>query len=258
LNHPLDGARLKIERAQEHLDSLKAELDMFLGKDPYHFNVEGNEDAVTFQPIIHAAPLRFSTIIGDVVTNSRAALDYIAWQLANRHFSDPVLDPIEDKRWVSFPISENLPRPDDGFSHKMNRFANRKIPAPALTLIRDVQPYNPGYKSLWWLHELVNEDKHRMPLLTVGEVRTAHVVIGKGDYVHRMYFGRIPDDGRVTFQTSPPPPSKQPDAAMDVRAEAGVSVMWKDVTLPRESADRTLEQIIKAVTNIIPRFDAFF
>src|SRR5690348_6278202 len=35
MNHPLDGARLKVVRAQEHLDALKAEIRMYLDEQPH-------------------------------------------------------------------------------------------------------------------------------------------------------------------------------------------------------------------------------
>src|SRR5437588_3554710 len=52
-------------------------------------------------------PLRLSTIIGDCVTNARAALDYIVWELAQRYFQPPFdIAKFSDRRIVSFPISK--------------------------------------------------------------------------------------------------------------------------------------------------------
>ena len=37
MNHPLDGARLKVVRAQGHLNSLKSEIGTYLDTPPYEF-----------------------------------------------------------------------------------------------------------------------------------------------------------------------------------------------------------------------------
>src|SRR5258708_428207 len=92
LNHPLDGARLKIVRAQEHIDSLTAEVRMYLDEKPYEVIKQHDGHVWRFSPdVTIPPPLRLSTIIGDCLGNARAALDYIMWQLALMHFKDPPL-----------------------------------------------------------------------------------------------------------------------------------------------------------------------
>src|SRR5688572_25155006 len=92
MNHPLDGARLKIIRAQEHLDSLKTHILMYLHELPYEFRPEkyGDLQEPIFMPIITTQPpVRLGTVIGDCVNNARAALDYVAWELATKYFDPP-------------------------------------------------------------------------------------------------------------------------------------------------------------------------
>src|SRR4051812_18603330 len=127
MNHPLDGARLKIVRAQEHLDSLKAEIEMYLHEQPhevysrpqtYPYNSRRGAAyaayySASIQHVLPALipgvpPLRLSTIIGDCVTNARAALDYIVWELAQRFFDPPFdLTNGNDRRIVAFPIFQS-------------------------------------------------------------------------------------------------------------------------------------------------------
>src|SRR5438094_6769697 len=104
MKHPLDGARLKVIRAQEHLDCLKAEVWMYLHQQPDEVRSQPERSPQhtwlrpthVLPPIVPAEPPpRLSAIIGDCVTNARAALDYIMWELAERHF-DPPLDISQD------------------------------------------------------------------------------------------------------------------------------------------------------------------
>jgi hypothetical protein len=44
---------------------------------------------------------------------------------------------------------------------------------------------------------------------------------------------------------------------MDVQIEAGIFITWQDISMPREPVDRTLEDVIKCVANIIPGFERF-
>src|SRR5437868_3625124 len=96
--HPLDGSKLKVIRAQEHLDSLKTEIRRYLKDQPSEAISYGTDhpDALF---VIHnfpdnlsfpSPPVLFSAIIGDCVTNARAALDYIMWELAQRYLTPPV------------------------------------------------------------------------------------------------------------------------------------------------------------------------
>lgn len=256
MNHPLDGARLKVVRAQEHIDSLKAEVRMYLDEEPYEIAAEHDGKSWQFVTTISVnPPLRFSTIIGDCVTNARAALDYISWELAARYVPNITRDPIRSKKFA-FPIREPVDPPGDGYVNKINRLTNlisRGYPAPAIDEIQAVQPNHAGYKPLWWLNELVNFDKHRMPLLTIGHIAGADMEILVRPAVNHMGWAkRVTGVARLTTDGS------IPRSDMEVDCQATVYVAWQDVAMPPEPVDRTLEQIIKTVANVIPRFDPFF
>ena len=167
---PLDGARLKIVRAQEHVDSLKAEIAMYLNARPWVIGTQQYSNVAVPAPIVTVPPpLRLSTIIGDCATNTRAALDYIVWELAQRYFS-PAFNQTsgDDRRITSFPLADTPEEP--GYVDRLDRLTKRGIPTPAIDEIKSVQPYNRGYEALLLLHELVNRDKHRMPILTLAYV----------------------------------------------------------------------------------------
>jgi hypothetical protein len=83
MRHPLDGARLKIVRAQKHLDSLKDEISRYLDTHPYEFPTEHEGNVVAARPAIvsEPPPLELGCIAGDCFSNLRKSLDYIAWEL---------------------------------------------------------------------------------------------------------------------------------------------------------------------------------
>jgi hypothetical protein len=259
--HPLDGARLKVIRAQEHLDSLKAEILMYLDGETNEVWSQPTAHPYPGQPVMHSLPsiipgdppLRLSTIIGDCVTNARAAVDYVMWELSQQYFSPPFdITKTGDRRITSFPIFQTSA--DPSFENRFNALANRKVPTTAISEIKSVQPYNAGYEPLRWLHHLVNNDKHRMPLLTVANFDNLIITISTPaifqDLVSEPVALTIPRDDAA--ENGPPFQSN-----VQMKGEVALYVTWKDIAMPREPVDRTLEQIIKCVKEIIPRFDAF-
>ena len=256
MNKPLDGARLKVVRAQEHLDSLKAEIRMYLGSDPYEFPIEQQGNRWTTKVVTGEPPIRLSTIVGDCVGNARAALDYIVWQLAVKYLSDPPLG-VEEDTWLSFPIYRD---PTDlGYVNKINRFTNRKIPALAIAEINATQPHNAGYEPLWWLHELVNRDKHRLPLLTRVHAHFTDIEIVKR--IGGVGTSLASATGATSLSwhdASFPAEGPRSGDKMEVYGQATGFVALQDVSMPREPVDRTLEQIVECVATVVERFDRFF
>ena len=263
MKHPLDGARLKVIRAQEHLDCLKAEVWMYLHQQPDELRSQPQRSPQhtwlrpthVLPPIVPSEPPpRLSAIIGDCVTNARAALDYIMWELAERYF-DPALDirrNPDDKRLSAFPIFSS--KTDKRVKVRFNSLAKRKVPPPAITQLKRVQPYNARHKPLLSLRDFVNRDKHATLLLTIGEVGDMTVEFSAwhlSDIVREPEKITIPRN--LTTEKQPPFQSDMP-----MKGKAVIYVTWKDVSMPREPVDLTLEKIIKCVADIIPGFDSFF
>src|ERR1019366_6700788 len=137
--HPLDGARLKVVRAQEHMESLKAEIAMYMQGRPWEIRMKKHVDKSGIAPmpfeipeliVTTPPPLRLSTVIGACVTNLRAAVDYILWELVAKYFNPP-FNPLDsnDRRITAFPISEKSTH--RGYMDRLDRLAQRKIPAAA-------------------------------------------------------------------------------------------------------------------------------
>ena len=261
MRHPLDGSRLKVVRAQEHIDSLKAEIGMYLNEKPYEFPTQAESNAWVVRPGIRShPPIRLSTIVGDCLGNARAALDYIAWQIALRYFVPPLnVKSSRDRYAVAFPLTPKE------VVKRLDAFADRKVPAAICDEIRAVQPHNAGYEPLEWLHKLVNDDKHRLPVLVMGVLGGIDISIAElGDNVDPPMRasgtgGRDVGVGYYGF-INPNLPTNDPTSRdrMQVDTEGTGYVALEDGLMPDEPVERTLEKIVKTVANVVPLFDPFF
>jgi hypothetical protein len=238
--HPLNGARLKVVRAQEHLDTLKLEIDRYLKSKKYLVTPIQNESGdwgVEHEITANPDP-RFSAIIGDCLHNARCALDYIMWEVAGTFAQRVLVAPPQGTDKPYFPIYDN----PAGFKKSIPALSKYKIPDPVIAEFEAVQAYKAGYEALWLLHTLVNVDKHRLPLTVIGEFDRIELTIS------RLVLG----------PGAPPPPPPYPGMLEpDVQTQATVFVSWEDLTMPREPVDLTIENMIKSVANVIPRFDGF-
>jgi hypothetical protein len=256
VKHALDGARLKIVRAQEHLDGLKAEIRMYLDEHPNEIirsQPNGTLQRMDMPSVLTAPPLRLSAIVGDVVTNVRSSLDYIVWELSQKFFI-PAFDvrKSEDRRLTAFPIDGNYK--GSGFQDRLDVLTRRGCPAGAVKQIHAVQTHGRSDDTLGWLHQLVNTDKHRSPLLTLGTID--HMVITLATSV--LYQDIISDPATISVSRDLITRGVPMQSDVQMQGQTTLCVAFEDVTMPREPVTVTLEQIIKTAANIIPTFDRFF
>jgi hypothetical protein len=156
----MDGPRLKVERAKEHLDTLKDNLLMWRDMKPYHSILE--EDPKTSRYIVRlnvgaTPPKRWGTIIGDFAFNLRSALDQAAWQIALLKTDSPGK--------TQFPIFKDDPNTSKKLLGQWR--SQTKYLCATYDFIESCQPYHGGPRAeehgLWILHEkLCNADKHRV------------------------------------------------------------------------------------------------
>ena len=76
MSHPLDGARLKVVRAQEQLASFKDEVSRYLDAKPYEFPVEDHGNAVTARAAVikEEPPLRLGRALRLTMRSRRLAI----------------------------------------------------------------------------------------------------------------------------------------------------------------------------------------
>ena len=253
MTHPLDGAKLKVIRAHEHLDALKIELESFFKTDEHGFITKRNGDQLTIvsETGFVEIPKRLGLIVGDAAANLRAALDYTMWELAERYF-DPSCDLSNpgDLRITAFPIA--VSPTDQGYFDRLKRLQQRKFPTSAINVINSVQPHNAGYEPLGWLHHLVNRDKHRSLTLMLAPVIDASIAFRKADWLHVL--PRQPVIGGRTFEAPPGWLDAVDRGEMQMQIQGAVLVTFADQSMPLEPLERTMWQIATLVSEIVPRF----
>lgn len=244
MTHPLDGARLKIIWAQKHLDALNVEVADYVKGDPYAITV-GNDPQYfdSTANITHHPKDTLGAIIGDCLQNLNSALDYVMWEIAGTFAGRELLPSPIGNDTPHFPIFYD-PANFEGYIARLNNSKNwnYKIPDTVIQAFRDVQPYNTGYERLWIFKQVVNTDKHRLPLITQGDINAFQITVSKITVSPQLNPHLTDDPSYYTPQ---------------VKAEAAVHVTWQDPFMPREPVTRTIEDFVKLVADIVPRFDNF-
>jgi len=163
--HPLDTAKLKLDRAKEHLAAFDDEWGDWAEKTDFcRFAPQDDQSNRIYSlEIIATPPAHLSAVLGDCIQNLRASLDYLVWELAPAQRRTT-----RDK--LSFPIHREPPKRGRHFHPKCIEGLN---PA-AIAIIEELQPYyggkNPETDLLFFVKELSNVDKHRSIHVVIGQV----------------------------------------------------------------------------------------
>ena len=162
----LDGARVKLARASQHIQELESNARKYLASAPFTLLrvEEPNGDLLWRVKINRLVPLEWSAIVGDAVHNLRSALDLLAWQLVELNGAQPSRD-------TCFPITQSAAGQYEQTLKRALNGAHQK----AIRLIRRLRPFAGGNTVLGQLHALDITDKHRL-VLVVGAAHK-HLVI---------------------------------------------------------------------------------
>jgi hypothetical protein len=155
---PLEGARLKLERARRHLKEVKDELDDFIARGGVTMEFAPDDvpdPARPFRMHVEPPPKSISVTAGDCVHNIRSSLDHLIYALAldNRAGKKP-------RERTQFPIATKVIN-----YYETGRRQVRPLDPRHRRVIRLLQPYhhpNPRMHWLTILGHLSNRDKHRL------------------------------------------------------------------------------------------------
>lgn len=187
----LDGSRAKVQRAKEHFQDLIAEASAFRNLNPYGVARDDNLDTgeqVWRARVSRSIPPELTLIVGDVIHNLRAALDFAAWQLEIANGRTP-------SRTTQFPIWNRGAADPTTIAaireHQARRERQlRAFGEPAMALIERLQPDSRGdpkwtLHPLWLLHQLDVWDKHKLLVVVGAAIVNARTTIGgPGEDVH--------------------------------------------------------------------------
>jgi hypothetical protein len=163
----LVGSRMKVGRANAHIDELDAAIAAGRGRDyGVGRETQAAPAAVIFRARVdHVAMSRYGVVVGDVVHNLRSALDHAVWQLVLSNGGAP------DRRTV-FPILRSTRE-----YQERGRAALHGVSPTAESFVEAVQPFHtpdetlaPEASFLWVLNEMSNWDKHRVINVTAARI----------------------------------------------------------------------------------------
>ena len=154
----------KIDRATEHLETLKSEIRAWLNSEPYgvikKFEPESGRHSLILDVKGAANFERYALIAGDCAQNLRCALDHLVYNLA---LESPKGMP-DKPRVLQFPLCDT---PDD-FNGQRYRIAS--LTEEAQKFIESKQPYNRAHAELPPIMAVLNDfnniDKHRLVHVT--------------------------------------------------------------------------------------------
>src|SRR3990167_642520 len=163
IDPPFLAPKLKIKRANNHIQEFQACLDTFLKTDFYSLHINKNfagHDVLTLDS--NPLPCEIPLIIGDIIHNLRSSLDIMACEIVTKSGNIP-------SRNTYFPISDTRDKLISLINSGEIKMAGQDI----CDLIADfIKPYRGGNDSLWSLHQLGIIDKHRLliPVVSVTQL----------------------------------------------------------------------------------------
>jgi hypothetical protein len=193
------SVRLKLERFQEHMDSLDEVIRTFLEGEPYaagrRVEAGGTEHVLYWERYVDP-PDRLGLIAGDAVHNLRSSLDHLVVALAQAGAAcaGGTLT-AEEEAGLQFPVATT----PQGFAAQVQRRLLHVDPR-AQAVIEARQPYNncgsgdPKRSLLWQLSDRDNADKHRA--LTVAGLSTGIVSVNWPPELRQTPFSQPPVIGR--------------------------------------------------------------
>jgi hypothetical protein len=188
------GPRLKIERANKHINELRDVLNVFLETNFYRLGIDKNPkdgtNVITFEAF-RTLPSEVPLIIGDAIHNLHTALDLMIWEIESGIG--------KADRYTKFPFYET----GSELVGAMNNGNLKAAPEIRRLIIDDIKPYRGGNDLLHGLHDLDIVDKHKLliPIISMVELRGASGEDERGGSFKGLNFF-ITQSGRINAISS--------------------------------------------------------
>jgi hypothetical protein len=240
---PFEASRLKLSRAERHIQELRDEMAKYLAAEPLSIVVEeldgpGLKDCCSFVARIHKpVPRDFSATIGDAIHNLRATLDVLACDLVRMNS--------ESAKDVQFPFAMNADELDLQIKKKK---MTRASPA-ALALLRSLKPYTGGNIALRAIHDLDIKDKHQA-LIPAASVAALPPFILRAGQQHNLippFSSGVVMDGQYIMMLP-----KANGLPIGLKMPAQTSLVWDaDTPFVGEPILEVLERLVKLVHGVV-------
>lgn len=157
---PFRGARLKVMRAEHHLEELEIAARVLPNDMAQKFVIAVKDDTIRLTFLPERMPLQLSAALGDCIHNLRSAFDHVAVAMT----APPIGSGDPDKA--------SLPTGADKEDYKRNRRDKmRGAPGRALDIIDALEPWGGGKHLLRELHDLDVRDKHKLLVPAIAEMK---------------------------------------------------------------------------------------
>jgi hypothetical protein len=151
---PFYSAGLRISRAQEHLETLEAQVSSFFAEKPYTHIVEADPNGTHEIHKIRVTkpfPFRWRILATEIIEHLRAALDHAVWTTAYLSTGNPNVE------FAAFPFSNN----SANFENRMRGLC-KDVPSEIQALLKTFEPYKEGNDLLYMLNDMCNLSKHAL------------------------------------------------------------------------------------------------
>jgi hypothetical protein len=234
-------AKLKIKRANQHIDELNRIFADFLKSDFCGFRIEKEPD--TGQNVVKfkqtkSMPCEVPLIIGDAIHNLRSALDLMACEIVALAGGTP-------DTWTHFPFRDTRKELIDTINGGQIKVAGIDI----VDLIVDtIKPYKGGNDALHAIHSLDITDKHRLliPTASISAFTNVNARVGGMTFASCSFV--VGKDGIINIGAFPAGSDIQIEGhatpAFDIRFDEGQA-------LSGESVIPTLHQLSQLVFSVI-------
>jgi hypothetical protein len=257
----MESAFAKLSRAKVHWDQLDTEVKAFRDRDPFDFphTVSDHMFDESLAVIIFRVqvkeemPSHWGLIVGDILTNLRAALDHVIFghAAARAEAGGSPLTARQEKE-LNFPIISVA----GDWPNRQARLTPFVDPA-VLAVIERWQPFNqlhqvaPDWEPLALLNSLVNRDKHREVRVVSYVNEEFNVIESNHEVVARTAPPKAMTDGAVVATMRIRRPVRLPDKR--VRYSLGTFSVQngyvENIDLPKVGAQRSVLSIMGALVS---------
>lgn len=253
----------KFQRAVTHLNAIAYEMGDFIARGIHtpvspEAEVHRNGWIIIRRGATNSPPGAWALYLGDFLTNARATLDYLIYDLVRANNNDP-------GNHTAFPICETAGKWRDDITQRAAERGpapTRGLPEDALAIISEEQPLRHGSDKsrkndpLMHLLRMSNTDKHRR--LHIAAIETGKVlkVWAKPEGVVEIYrFQAAPIDGPVKNDTEVARvkarriPGSDPDTDVYFQFRREAQILFREPGETRKKA--TLHDLFGIINSIM-------
>jgi hypothetical protein len=154
------SAKLRLTRAQEHLDELTAQIDRFFGEKPYTrvCELDPNDTHKIYKiRLTKPFPFRWRILATEIIEHARASIDHATWASAFLHTKNPNLE------FGTFAFGKDAAKLADRI-----KGLSKDCPPEVQSLLNTFNAYPGGNDLLYVLNDICNLSKHALVTFLAG------------------------------------------------------------------------------------------